>query len=139
MLVHCAELKRVLSVSDALLQKTVVYSIAALSVQPLSQGWDTQGQKHNSVQVRAYLSLMPTMSHLQISPSAPPYLPATVLSIGLSFLGDRIKWRGPLVLMIIPLAMIGESLHLERSTLAYSKLGYLILVVAHVRHPRFRL
>ena len=133
--VHCAELKRVLSVSDAVLQKNSrIFNRFSISPTIVSG----MGYTGTEAQLRSGESLPQSHAHhvsSPNSPSAPPYLPATVLSIGLSFLGDRIKWRGPLVLMIIPLAMTGESLHLERCILAYNKLGYLILVVAHVRHP----
>jgi len=42
--------------------------------------------------------------------TVPPYVPATVLTVVVAFLSDRLKWRGPLVLICLPIAVIGYAL-----------------------------
>ncbi|KAF9523794.1 MFS transporter [Crepidotus variabilis] len=39
--------------------------------------------------------------------TVPPYVPAAILTLIIAFLADRLKLRGPFVLMVLPLAMIG--------------------------------
>ncbi|KDR83760.1 hypothetical protein GALMADRAFT_86283 [Galerina marginata CBS 339.88] len=42
--------------------------------------------------------------------TVPPYVPAAVLTVVIAFLGDRLKWRGPFILICLPLAIIGYIL-----------------------------
>ncbi|KAF9009084.1 MFS transporter [Cyathus striatus] len=39
--------------------------------------------------------------------TVPPYVPATVLTVVVAILSDRLKWRGPFILICLPLAIIG--------------------------------
>lgn len=38
----------------------------------------------------------------------PPYVPAVVLTVVVAYLADRLKWRGPFILICLPLAIIGK-------------------------------
>ncbi|KAF8913881.1 MFS transporter [Gymnopilus junonius] len=42
--------------------------------------------------------------------TVPPYVPAAVLTVVVAFLSDRLKWRGPFILICLPLAIIGYIL-----------------------------
>ncbi|KAI0092717.1 MFS general substrate transporter [Irpex rosettiformis] len=39
--------------------------------------------------------------------TAPPYVPAAVLTIVVAILSDKLKWRGPFMLILLPIALIG--------------------------------
>ncbi|KAI0770830.1 MFS general substrate transporter [Irpex lacteus] len=39
--------------------------------------------------------------------TVPPYVPAAVLTVVVAILSDRLKWRGPFMLMLLPIALIG--------------------------------
>ncbi|KAF8165361.1 MFS general substrate transporter [Crassisporium funariophilum] len=42
--------------------------------------------------------------------TVPPYVPAAVLTVVVAFLSDRLKWRGPFILICLPFAIIGYIL-----------------------------
>jgi len=42
--------------------------------------------------------------------TVPPYVPAAVLTVFVAFLSDRLKWRGPFILICLPLSIIGYIL-----------------------------
>lgn len=42
--------------------------------------------------------------------TVPPYVPAIILTVVVAFLSDRFKWRGPFVLICLPIAAIGYVL-----------------------------
>ncbi|THH32727.1 hypothetical protein EUX98_g1476 [Antrodiella citrinella] len=42
--------------------------------------------------------------------TVPPYVPAVVLTVLVSIAGDKLKWRGPFILIFLPIAMIGYIL-----------------------------
>lgn len=39
--------------------------------------------------------------------TVPPYVPAVVLTVVVSIASDKLKWRGPFILIFLPIAMIG--------------------------------
>lgn len=39
--------------------------------------------------------------------TVPPYVPAVVLTVVVSIAGDKLKWRGPFILIFLPISMIG--------------------------------
>jgi sugar phosphate permease len=45
-----------------------------------------------------------------------PYVPATVLTIVVAIYSDRLKWRGPFILICLPLAIIGYILAITATT-----------------------
>lgn len=66
------------------------------------------------VSLYSYSLFLPTiMTGLGYSGSAaqlhtvPPYVPATILTVIVAILADRLKWRGPFILIFLPLAIIG--------------------------------
>jgi MFS family permease len=80
------------------------------------------------VSLYSYSLFLPTIvSGLGYSGSAaqlhtvPPYVPATVLTVVVAILSDRLKWRGPFILICLPLAMIGYILAIttESNTVRY--------------------
>lgn len=48
--------------------------------------------------------------------TVPPYVPAAVLTVVVAFLADRFKWRGPFILMCLPLSFIGYILAITAKT-----------------------
>ncbi|KAF9058209.1 MFS general substrate transporter [Panaeolus papilionaceus] len=48
--------------------------------------------------------------------TVPPYVPAAVLTVVVAFLSDRLKWRGPFILICLPLAIIGYILAITAET-----------------------
>ncbi|KAF9476455.1 MFS transporter [Pholiota conissans] len=42
--------------------------------------------------------------------TVPPYVPAAVLTVVVALLSDRLKWRGPFILICLPLAIVGYIL-----------------------------
>jgi len=53
--------------------------------------------------------------------TVPPYVPAALLTVVVAVLSDRLKWRGPFLLMCLPLAMI----------------GYILAITADNNHTRY--
>ncbi|KDQ64484.1 hypothetical protein JAAARDRAFT_683874 [Jaapia argillacea MUCL 33604] len=48
--------------------------------------------------------------------TVPPYVPAVVLTVVVAYLSDRLKWRGPLILICLPLAIIGYIVAITTKT-----------------------
>jgi len=48
--------------------------------------------------------------------TVPPYVPAVVLTVVVSVLGDRLKWRGPFILIFLPLTIIGYIMLIAAKT-----------------------
>ncbi|PPQ77772.1 hypothetical protein CVT25_011207 [Psilocybe cyanescens] len=48
--------------------------------------------------------------------TVPPYVPATVLTVIVAILSDRLKWRGPFILICLPLAFIGYVIAITAQT-----------------------
>ncbi|KAF8897517.1 MFS general substrate transporter [Infundibulicybe gibba] len=48
--------------------------------------------------------------------TVPPYVPAAVLTIVIAFLSDRLKWRGPFILICLPFAIIGYIIAITAET-----------------------
>jgi MFS family permease len=48
--------------------------------------------------------------------TVPPYVPAAVLTVVVAFLSDRLKWRGPFILICLPLAIIGYIIAITAET-----------------------
>ncbi|KAG7449228.1 MFS transporter [Guyanagaster necrorhizus] len=48
--------------------------------------------------------------------TVPPYVPATVLTVVVAFLSDRLKWRGPFILIFLPVAIIGYTVAITAKT-----------------------
>ncbi|CAA7259745.1 unnamed protein product [Cyclocybe aegerita] len=48
--------------------------------------------------------------------TVPPYVPAAVLTVVVAFLSDRLKWRGPFILICLPFAIIGYILAITAET-----------------------
>lgn len=48
--------------------------------------------------------------------TVPPYVPAVVLTVVVAFLSDRLKWRGPFILICLPLAVIGYVVAITAKT-----------------------
>ncbi|KAF7332187.1 MFS transporter [Mycena kentingensis (nom. inval.)] len=48
--------------------------------------------------------------------TVPPYAPATVLTVVVAFLSDRLRWRGPFILICLPLAIIGYIINITAKT-----------------------
>ncbi|KAF4619635.1 hypothetical protein D9613_005095 [Agrocybe pediades] len=48
--------------------------------------------------------------------TVPPYVPATVLTVAVAFLSDYYRWRGPFILICLPLAIIGYVLAITAET-----------------------
>ncbi|KAJ8482249.1 hypothetical protein ONZ45_g15021 [Pleurotus djamor] len=46
----------------------------------------------------------------------PPYVPAVVLTVIVAILSDRLKWRGPFILICLPLAIIGYIVAITAQT-----------------------
>ncbi|KAI0080890.1 MFS general substrate transporter [Panus rudis PR-1116 ss-1] len=42
--------------------------------------------------------------------TVPPYVPAVVLTVVVAFAADKLKWRGPFILIFLPISMIGYIL-----------------------------
>ncbi|KAJ6599082.1 MFS general substrate transporter [Mycena vulgaris] len=55
--------------------------------------------------------------------TVPPYVPATVLTVVVAVLSDRLKWRGPFILICLPSAIAGYILAIAASTNAQRNLG----------------
>ncbi|TDL29207.1 MFS general substrate transporter [Rickenella mellea] len=48
--------------------------------------------------------------------TVPPYVPAVFLTVIVAFLADRLKWRGPFILMFLPLTIAGYILAIVAKT-----------------------
>ncbi|KAH8105034.1 MFS transporter [Phellopilus nigrolimitatus] len=48
--------------------------------------------------------------------TVPPYVPAAVLTVLVAILADRLKWRGPFILICLPLAIAGYVLAIKAET-----------------------
>ncbi|KAI5118773.1 hypothetical protein M0805_005654 [Coniferiporia weirii] len=48
--------------------------------------------------------------------TVPPYVPAVVLTVVVAFLADRLKWRGPFILICLPITIAGYSLAIRAET-----------------------
>jgi len=48
--------------------------------------------------------------------TVPPYVPAVVLTVIVAVFSDRLKWRGPFILICLPLAMIGYIIAITAKT-----------------------
>ncbi|CAK5275558.1 unnamed protein product [Mycena citricolor] len=63
--------------------------------------------------------------------TVPPYVPATVLTVLVAFLSDRLKWRGPFILICLPFAITGYILAIAAKTNA-QRYGAVFLIAAGV-------
>ncbi|KAJ7276379.1 MFS transporter [Mycena haematopus] len=63
--------------------------------------------------------------------TVPPYVPATVLTVVVAILSDRLKWRGPFILICLPFAIAGYILAIAASTNA-QRYGAVFLIAAGV-------
>ncbi|KAF7776169.1 hypothetical protein Agabi119p4_4562 [Agaricus bisporus var. burnettii] len=48
--------------------------------------------------------------------TVPPYVPAVVLTVAVAYLSDRLKWRGPWILICLPLCIIGYVIAVTATT-----------------------
>ncbi|KAI0702850.1 MFS general substrate transporter [Cytidiella melzeri] len=48
--------------------------------------------------------------------TVPPYVPAAVLTVVVSILSDKLKWRGPFMLMLLPIAIVGYIIAVAAKT-----------------------
>ncbi|KAL0949960.1 hypothetical protein HGRIS_009980 [Hohenbuehelia grisea] len=48
--------------------------------------------------------------------TVPPYVPAVVLTVVVAVLSDRLKWRGPFILICLPLAIVGYIIAITAQT-----------------------
>jgi MFS family permease len=48
--------------------------------------------------------------------TVPPYVPAAVLTVLVAFLSDRLRWRGPFILILLPIAIIGYIVAITTET-----------------------
>ncbi|KAF8076366.1 MFS transporter [Lyophyllum atratum] len=48
--------------------------------------------------------------------TVPPYVPAVVLTVVVAVLSDRLKWRGPFILICLPLTIIGYIIAITAKT-----------------------
>ncbi|KAI0368132.1 MFS general substrate transporter [Pilatotrama ljubarskyi] len=53
--------------------------------------------------------------------TVPPYVPAVVLTVVVAIASDRLKWRGPFILMFLPITMA----------------GYILAIAAHTNAQRY--
>ncbi|KAJ7368288.1 MFS general substrate transporter [Mycena albidolilacea] len=63
--------------------------------------------------------------------TVPPYVPATVLTVIVAILSDRLKWRGPFILICLPFAIAGYILAIAATTNA-QRYGAVFLIAAGV-------
>ncbi|KAJ7781256.1 MFS transporter, partial [Mycena metata] len=57
--------------------------------------------------------------------TVPPYVPATVLTVVIAVLSDRLKWRGPFILICLPFAI------------AIHQAGYILAIAASTNAQRY--
>jgi len=48
--------------------------------------------------------------------TVPPYVPATVLTIVVAFFADKLRWRGPFIMILMPITIIGYILIIAAKT-----------------------
>ncbi|KAJ3869644.1 MFS transporter [Lentinula novae-zelandiae] len=48
--------------------------------------------------------------------TVPPYVPAVVLTVFIAFLSDRFRWRGPFILICLPIAIVGYIVAITAET-----------------------
>ncbi|KAJ4478051.1 MFS transporter [Lentinula aciculospora] len=48
--------------------------------------------------------------------TVPPYVPAVVLTVIVAFLSDRLQWRGPFILICLPVAIVGYIVAITAET-----------------------
>ncbi|KAJ3722977.1 MFS transporter [Lentinula raphanica] len=48
--------------------------------------------------------------------TVPPYVPAVVLTVVIAFLSDRLRWRGPFILICLPVAIVGYIVAITAET-----------------------
>jgi len=48
--------------------------------------------------------------------TVPPYVPAAVLTIVVAYLSDRLRWRGPFILIFLPIAIVGYIIAITATT-----------------------
>lgn len=48
--------------------------------------------------------------------TVPPYVPAVVLTVLVSIAGDKLRWRGPFILIFLPITMIGYIIAIVATT-----------------------
>ncbi|KAJ6613475.1 MFS transporter [Mycena sp. CBHHK59/15] len=63
--------------------------------------------------------------------SVPPYVPATVLTVIVAVLSDRLKWRGPFILICLPFSIAGYILAIVATTNA-ARYGAVFLIAAGI-------
>ncbi|KAJ7498941.1 MFS transporter [Mycena latifolia] len=63
--------------------------------------------------------------------TVPPYVPATVLTVVVAFLSDRLRWRGIFILICLPSAIAGYILAIAATTNA-QRYGAVFLIAAGV-------
>jgi len=63
--------------------------------------------------------------------TVPPYVPATVLTVVVAFLSDRLKWRGPFILICLPFAIAGYILVIAASNNS-QRYGAVFLIAAGI-------
>ena len=102
------------------------------SYRDICQDWVTVGAKHNYTQV-SLSSLGANNTKFEKVP-VPPYVPATVLTVVVAIVSDKIKLRGPFVLLFLPIAIVGWYLYLPSplSEAQSCSIGYIISIVARV-------
>ncbi|KAJ7771055.1 MFS general substrate transporter [Mycena maculata] len=63
--------------------------------------------------------------------TVPPYVPATVLTVIIAILSDRLKWRGPFILICLPFAIAGYILVIVATDNA-QRYGAVFLIAAGI-------
>ncbi|KAJ7890819.1 MFS general substrate transporter [Mycena leptocephala] len=63
--------------------------------------------------------------------TVPPYVPATFLTVIVAILSDRLRWRGPFILICLPFAIAGYILAIAATTNA-QRYGAVFLIAAGV-------
>ncbi|KAJ7129696.1 MFS general substrate transporter [Mycena epipterygia] len=63
--------------------------------------------------------------------TVPPYVPATVLTVVVAVLSDRLRWRGPFILICLPFAIAGYILVIAATTNA-QRYGAVFLIAAGI-------
>jgi len=63
--------------------------------------------------------------------TVPPYVPATVLTVVVAFLSDRLKWRGPFILICLPFSIAGYILAIVATNNA-QRYGAVFLIAAGI-------
>ncbi|KZT24522.1 MFS transporter [Neolentinus lepideus HHB14362 ss-1] len=69
--------------------------------------------------------------------TVPPYVPAVVLTIFVAFLSDKLRWRGPFILICLPVAMIGKCFQLTGWWCIDIFTGYIIAIAAKTNEARY--